>query len=838
MTRLFVRFAPLALAVALVATSVAALPPPAQAPAEQATAAQDPQAGAPAEPQAPTITAIPATDIQAEAAAVNQTLARIEQMIGVDPLVARIEAQVAVTTTLIEDEFALLEAVNLDTVVMRTLDDLELRWIGYQGDITGAGETVTGRYTELQAEIGNLDGLQRLWRFTVDDLANQDLPADVAGSLSATVNEVLAEIDATRQRTQTRSDEVLAIQNAVSAIEARVNEALARIANLSSGFRQRVLARDARPIWALGSGDVDSLGGEARDVLSDRFGTANDFFSRNQNQSLAHFVAFLIFAAIALGLRWRASLWEGVEGTEDLRGMLRRPVSIAAIFALLSGSWFYTGMPTSLVDLFLLFTLIPVLRLAPSLIAPGDRGTLYGLLSSYAAVRVVGLLAEGSGLRRFALFALSVAALLGLTRFVRKSLPALIDGRSGWFQLTGFFLRLAVPLLTVAVVANLGGWVRLAWVITAGTISSAYAALILWLFATAASGIAALAPHTPLGALLPSLRRNAVSVSRVIRIVAQLTALWIWVDVTLLWFLVRAPLIVRIEDLANRAPNLGGLQIRVGDVFWALVILIAAPLISRLVRFFFMEELRPRLSLPRGSADGVASLFHYAILTIGVLLAATAAGFNTTQLTVVFGALGVGIGFGLQNVVSNFISGLILIFERPISVGDRITAGALREMGVVTRIGIRASTVRTFDGAEIVVPNSDLITKEVTNWTLTDMVRRLELRIGVRYGTDPQQVIDVLRSVAADHEEVLQDPEAIAVFDGFGESSLDFRLLYWVPMDGVLKVKTEVNLAMHEALKEAGIRVAFPRRDLRIRSAGGLAGGDDDEEDAGSIEDN
>jgi len=456
-------------------------------------------------------------------------------------------------------------------------------------------------------------------------------------------------------------------------------------------------------------------------------------------------------------------------------------------------------------------------------------------LGLYGAERVVGLMAEGSGVWRFSLFVVSVVAVSGLARFVRTRLSKMTEDRGAWWKLAAFFLRLAVPLLAAAVLANLLGWTRLAWVITAGVIASAYAAVILWLFASAAAGLAAILPTTRLGDALPSLRHNADDVSRVIRVVAQLTALWIWIGATLTWFLLRAPVEAWLRAFADSTQNLGGLEIRVGSVLAALAILVVTPLISRLVRFFFMEEIRPRLSLPRGSADGVASLFHYVILTIGVLLAATAAGFDSTQLTVVAGALGVGIGFGLQGIVSNFISGLILIFERPISVGDRIAVGATQQVGVVTRIGIRASTVRTFDGAEILVPNSDLISKEVTNWTLSDMQRRLELRIGVRYGTDPSQVLDLLRNVAEDHEDVLSEPEATAVFDGFGESSLDFRLLYWVPMEDLLRIKSEMNLAVHEALKDAGVPVAFPRLDLRIQDAGGAAAAPDDNEESGGL---
>ncbi len=833
MTRLLARFA----AVVVVAV-LAAAPAVARSLQGQPTPVQDPAAASPAEGAVEAGQAIPTTDIPTRAEAINQELTRIGVLIDVDPQVATIESQLEETADVINTDFERLQTLDVNTVALRTLSDLRGVWVAHQREIAGPLATVTSRYRGLQGELVTLSRIREDWELTLTDLADsvrsEDVPEELAVTLRARIDVVLTSIDSTRQRLQARSDEVLQVQSEVSSLDARVSEALAFIDQLSSEVRQRVLSRDAPPIWSLGSDDVESLGGEARDALSDRFTTAREFFVRHRGQSAAHFVVFLIFAAVAFGMGRQARRWEEIGDTEPLRSMLARPVSIAAIFALLAGSWFYTGVPTAVTDLFLIVTLFPVARLAPVLIRRGDRSTVYGLLGSYGAVRVIGLMAEGSGLRRVSLFLLSAVVLFGLFRFLRVRIPEMTEDPGGWRKLAAFFLRVAVPLLAAALVANLLGWTRLAWVITSGAISSAYAAVILWLFAIAAAGLGAIVPATRLGDALPSLRRNAHDVSRTIRIVAQLAALWIWTDVTLTWFLVRAPVERWLRAFADSTQNLGGLEIRVGSILAALAILVVTPLVSRLVRFFFMEEIRPRLSLPRGSADGVASLFHYIILTIGVLLAATAAGIDSTQLTLVAGALGVGIGFGLQNIVSNFISGLILIFERPISVGDRIAVGATQEVGIVTRIGIRASTVRTFNGAEVVVPNSDLISKEVTNWTLSDMQRRLELKIGVRYGTDPRQVLDLLRNAAAGHEGVLTEPEAIAVFDGFGESSLDFRLLYWVPMENLLAVKTEMNLAVHEALKEADVRVAFPRRDLRIQRAGGPAAALGDDEESGS----
>ncbi len=174
-----------------------------------------------------------------------------------------------------------------------------------------------------------------------------------------------------------------------------------------------------------------------------------------------------------------------------------------------------------------------------------------------------------------------------------------------------------------------------------------------------------------------------------------------------------------------------------------------------------------------------------------------------------FGALGVGIGFGLQSVVNNFVSGLILMFERPIKVGDRIeTTGRL---GTVTRIGMRASTVRTFDGAEVIVPNGDLISKEVINWTLSDKRRRVEVSVRVAEGSDVKAVLDVLQRVAATHPDVLDDPAPAAFMMGANAGALEFRLFAWPQGENTLKTTSDLYVGVSEALEQAGIRSAMPR---------------------------
>jgi potassium efflux system protein len=166
---------------------------------------------------------------------------------------------------------------------------------------------------------------------------------------------------------------------------------------------------------------------------------------------------------------------------------------------------------------------------------------------------------------------------------------------------------------------------------------------------------------------------------------------------------------------------------------------------------------------------------------------------------------------------------VILLFERPIQRGDTVEVGGV--MGDVVRINMRSSTVRTFDGAEVVVPNSHFISNQFTNWTLSDSQRRIVIPVGVAYGTNPEQVIEILTAEAKRHEHILEQPEPITIFIGFGESSLDFEIRAWTQRFDWRRIQSEIGLAIIHALDAAGIQIPFPQRDLHLRSVDPEAGG-------------
>jgi small-conductance mechanosensitive channel len=209
------------------------------------------------------------------------------------------------------------------------------------------------------------------------------------------------------------------------------------------------------------------------------------------------------------------------------------------------------------------------------------------------------------------------------------------------------------------------------------------------------------------------------------------------------------------------------------------------------------------------------------VLILGIFFAFGAAGLELSKLTLLTGAFGVGLGFGLQNVVSNFVSGVILSLERPMKVGDIIEADNLS--GEVSNIGIRSSTVRTFEGGDVVVPNSDLVTKSFVNWSLRDYLRRTDIPIRVAYGTDPRRVLEILHLLIESHAGVLEKPAPLITFDQFGENSLDFTVRFWSRLDTRVLIRSELNIQITSEFEKNGIVMPFPQRDLHLKLDGDIS---------------
>jgi potassium-dependent mechanosensitive channel len=267
--------------------------------------------------------------------------------------------------------------------------------------------------------------------------------------------------------------------------------------------------------------------------------------------------------------------------------------------------------------------------------------------------------------------------------------------------------------------------------------------------------------------------------------------------------------------------EVGQFRISLARILLGIILFIALLFATRLFQRWLREKALQQTRMDPGIVNSIDTVVGYACIAFAALLALSYAGFDITNLAIVAGALSVGIGFGLQSIVNNFVSGLILLIERPIKVGDRIVVGD--QQGLVRRISVRATEIETFDRASLIVPNSELITGRVLNWTHRDSLVAVSVKVGVSYAADPEQVIDILRKCALDHPDVLRFPEPSAVFENFGDSALMFELRVSLPeISKAVAVQSALRTAIFKALRAANIEIPFNQIDVNLRDLEGL----------------
>lgn len=278
----------------------------------------------------------------------------------------------------------------------------------------------------------------------------------------------------------------------------------------------------------------------------------------------------------------------------------------------------------------------------------------------------------------------------------------------------------------------------------------------------------------------------------------------------------RRAIVLGFFRILNQSIRLGEMRFNLLGIAYAFLILAFTLAATRFWRQTLKKRILPDSGLEEGLQESVATLSVYVLWALGILAALHALGVGTTSLAVAFGALGIGLGFGLQNIFNNFISGIILLFERPIQVGEVIEIGG--EWGTVSKINFRSTVVQTYNNASLIIPNSDFISNQVVNWSFKDPKLRRSVTVGVAYGSDIELVRDTLLEIADNHPKVLKYPKYDVVFSDFGDSALVFKLRFWSTLNDFFPAETEIRFEIDKLFRERNIEISFPQRDINIRS--------------------
>jgi len=704
------------------------------------------------------------------------------------------------------------DSAGLAGLSLRALDDRLSQWLTREEQLRGWQQSLEAESQKLDRVRDTLATIRQTWEATAGSAGEQELPE----AMVETIQQILDNVGEANEELTVWRDDILTILSRVSQAATEVTQAKGRVERASAVARRSILAPESPPLWQalVSHDDTLSAGQNLRTEWQRNTRQISEFIVSRDQQILAQLGMFIALVAVIFAIRRSSKGWED---DEALRVVLYRPFSVALALVIVSTRLFHPVAPAVVFDLSAFLWLIPTVRLVPGLLQPSMRPPAYGLMILFALAEVEDLVANFAIGSRLVLLALTMLSLVGLAYTLHSDGGARMPGTGKWRRLLIFAARFALTLLGISVVANFLGFVRLASLLTRATLTSGFAALIALVLIEVISGFLTVLLRRGPVMLLNSVRLSYGDLTRRMTRLVTLGVLLLWFMAALSSFGIQDIVWNVLTGSLGRQWAIGSWEISLGDVIAFALTLWLSLWISRIIRALLKDDVLPKMHLARGVPQTISTLATYVVLIVGFLIAAGAAGVDLTRITLLAGALGVGIGFGLQSVVNNFISGLILMFERPIQIGDTIDIEGLR--GEVRRIGIRASVVRTFEGAEVIVPNGDLISGRVTNWTLSDRLRRVELPVGVKYGTDPKAVLEILIEAARKHEDVLDDPAPVGLFVGFGDSSLDFMLRFWTAkFDSWIQLSSEVAVNMNDDLAAAGIEIPFPQRDLHLKS--------------------
>jgi len=775
----------------------------------QATAQAPPATTA---PPAPTPAAIPVAQLATRAADVPDLLRALTGPVAPS---AEIEA--------IRKHLAELRAqIDLDlpgTVrilsAQPTLDVLQAQqqvWQKRQLLTTTWLNVLTQRATLLQDTLNRLAEIRETWRRTRDGAKASKAP----GRILLQIDGVLTAIDAAEAPLRAQRTAVLDLQSAVAPEVARSQATLAQFNEAQQRAMGGILAQDSPPIWdaQVWAQARTVLPPRLREVAANRWEDIVRYTNDPSKRTPLHVGFVVVLALLLVAARRRVRLWAASgDARSPAMAVFEYPYSATVVIGLLLLSTPYLPIPPTVRALFTVLGLAAAIRLtrrwADPRLGPELR-VLWGLFA------VGSLRAALAGLVPIEQIILALEMLAGIA-VITYSLRVgyLSTARTGHLVAFWGAARLVILTFAVALAAGALGYTRLARLLASGVLASAALALTLNAAVRVLVGMAAFALRVWPLRLLQMVHHHREVLERRTHHVLVWAAIIAWVARTLDHVGLFQSALSLGEAVLTAKLGRGSIQITPRDMLEFVLTVWLAYLASTFIRFVLSEDVYPHTRLTRGISYAISSLLNYVIIALGFLLALGALGLDLTKVTVLAGAFGVGIGFGLQSVVNNFVSGLILLFERPVHIGDIVEVGNIS--GEVSRIGIRASTLRTWQGAEVIVPNAQLVTSPVTNWTLSDRTRRIDLPVGVDYGSAPDKVVDVLEAVARAHPQIMQTPPPEAVFKSFGDSSINFELRAWTNhFERWPVIQTELAAAIYAGLHAAGMSLPFPQREVRL----------------------
>ena len=676
---------------------------------------------------------------------------------------------------------------------------------------------LSGLIRSLQNQQATLENELRKWKNTQ---ALKD-SSYAFGNLSEVINATTARLDSLGGQIEKRTEQLIIPLNNTIATEVEVELLLKRIQQALRDEISLVYSRNAEPLYEKDptSSSGQELMDRVRASLQSEWTALEFHFKEHKNRYVLYLVFVLVVLALFSWLRTRLKYLNDDQLTyyeATFKAILQRPLSAGLLFCLFFTVGIFPDRPPLFIDLVILATLAPILDIALRL----TPRKIHGLLWIFALLMVllsgIQLIPAESPLYRYGLLGLGLLE-LGMLYKLYRDPKALVLPSLTLTRFVRFLVLFHILAVFLGIIGNVLGYERFSQVTIASFITNTLVGILLFICAVILIGGLQFAVSSQYLRRFHVIRNHKEYLKGVLARIVIIGVTLFWIDAVLRIFYVKGIVYEVLGDIFTRDVAVGSMSFSLAKILLFIFIIWFSIVLSRVIKIVLRSDVLNKLSLKKGIPRMITAITQFALITIGILMAVRAIGMPLDQLTIILSAFSVGIGFGLQNIFNNLVSGVILLFEREVQIGDVIEVNDL--MGKVTSMGIRSSHIKTFDGAEVIVPNGMLISQEVVDWTLSDKSRRIEIISGVAYGSDVHLVKKLLMEIIEQHPDVKPEPEPLVLFNAMGESSLDFRLLFWTAnFEDWLRIRSGVIFAIHDILYENDIVIPFPQRDLHLKS--------------------
>lgn len=742
-------------------------------------------------------------------------LDKIEDQLLDSTALAKIFSRVDASDEIVSEFLRDTRNKNLNSLTFRKLQNLNSLWKIRRTRIVNYVNALSIQIDELNEEKAHIEELRKFW--------NEYTQKNVGKKINKVLYDKIKKIEKNARLVFPKFDKqlntLLIKLDELSNLNLVIEEQIEKINNALTNTSSDYFSIDVKPIWSHhkefdGETLTTNLSVNFSRYITDQKGIVYDHLG-------AHIFLIMIFFILVYIIRrtdenHEIQLDHTYPFLENVSQVFKMRVITSLFITILFSIVLYKDAVAIFMQSLLVVQIIFFLILANKVVSKRILKQLIILVVFYYGLKIVDIFSHQDYIGHLLLLVVNVFFLVWLFRTkIKDYLIEGLDFSKSAKRMSVYYINLVVGTASLSLITNIIGYVNISYYLFSAVVGFSLFGVILYFWYAIMNNMIYVFLQIKKSDKFKLMYREKNIIYKYLSRILWFFSLSLLVYVLLTILAIKIIAVNAFWNLMESPIELGSFSMTLSNIGLFFIIIWFSMILARFIQTILRDEVLVRAKFDRGLPATISMLVRYTIITIGFFVALSAMGFEFNQLTVILGALSVGIGFGLQNIFNNLVSGLILIFERPIHINDTIEVNNM--VGQVRSIGIRTSNIRTLDGAEVVIPNGLLISNEVINWTLSDKKRRIEVNVGVAYGSDVKKVTELFYQVIKEHDEAINFPPPMILFDEFADSSLNFRILFWTDNYGEwLRIRSDILYAVNDILEKENIVIPFPQRDVHM----------------------